>query len=812
MIKDLAYIAIIAVLIALLAWNWYRSRQTTRTQQEEIARLERNIGESSESEARFQSIFENSLDGILLTVPDGRILAANPSMCRMLGRSEEELCRLGREGVVDPSDPQLYEALQERTSTGRFNRILRLKKSDGTTFPAEISSAVFKTRTGEPRTSMIVRDISARVRAEETLHENEARQRMLLEKMPAFLWVTDPNLVYTYSSGSGLARFGLKPGQAVGTKLGELSGPESPAVARAVELNRRVLKGESVSYDIELVGRILHCDVEPLYDAEGKLLGTIGVGLDVTEHRLADRELLKLSMAIEQTGDAVIITNKAGMIEYVNPAFEAITGFTREEALGKDTNLVKSGHHTVEFYTRLWNTILSGGTFRAEFVNRKKNGELYYEEKTISPLRNADGEITHFISTGKDITERMMTYRNLEAMVQERTREVERLYAHAEQHRRELEALYNADEQLYRHLRLEDVLQALVNVVVELLNADKSNVQVWDEARNRLVVAAWRGFGAETIEWISNHPEGDGISHQVYASGKPELIEDMFAASGAARYIAAQEGIHAMIALPIIEHEQVLGVFSVNYCRPRSFGADEQRLLLAIAQRGGVAIANARLYEQAEQAAIVEERQRMARDLHDSVTQSLYSLTLIAEAGRRTAAAGDLELAGHYISRLGETARQALKEMRLMVFELRPAELQGVGLVKALQQRLDDVEKRTGTEVLLQVEGEVDVPEAMVAPVYHIAQEALNNALKHAKAAKITVHLRGGGDCFELEIQDDGVGFEPETAAQGGGMGLGNMRERARQLGGELQIDARPDMGTRVCLRVPVFSGMQPEI
>ncbi len=140
----------------------------------------------------------------------------------------------------------------------------------------------------------------------------------------------------------------------------------------------------------------------------------IGVARDITRHKEAEASLLKLSSAIEQTADSVVITDTKGVIEYVNPAFEKTTGFSREEALGKTPALVKSGRHDRAFYNVLWSTILRGEVFRAIFTNRKKDGSLYYDEKTITPLRNGSGRITHFVSTGKDITERMQAQERLD--------------------------------------------------------------------------------------------------------------------------------------------------------------------------------------------------------------------------------------------------------------------------------------------------------------------------------------------------------------------------------------------------------------
>jgi PAS domain S-box-containing protein len=199
--------------------------------------------------------------------------------------------------------------------------------------------------------------------------------------------------------------------------------------------------------------------------------------------------------------------------------------------------------------------------------------------------------------------------------------------------------------------------------------------------------------------------------------------------------------------------------------------------------------------------AALEERQRLARELHDSVTQSLYSLTLLAEAGRRLAAAGDLERVAHYVGRLGETAQQALKEMRLLVYQLRPLALETVGLAGALQHRLDAVEKRGGVQARLEVHGVADLPPGVEADLFRVAQEALNNALKHAGASAVTVSLCAGDGVVGLEIADNGRGFDL-AAADGGGLGLTSMRERLEKLGGTLVVASQPGDGTRILARV----------
>lgn len=208
---------------------------------------------------------------------------------------------------------------------------------------------------------------------------------------------------------------------------------------------------------------------------------------------------------------------------------------------------------------------------------------------------------------------------------------------------------------------------------------------------------------------------------------------------------------------------------------------------------------------EAQAQAALEERQRLARELHDSVTQSLYSLTLLAEASRRTAAAGDVEKVVGNIARLGETAQQALKEMRLLVYELRPLALEHAGLAEALQHRIDAVEKRAGVEAQLRVNLEAELPPHIENGLYRIAQEALNNSLKHAEATKVSISLQTQDGHVQLGIVDNGKGFDTEALQDHGGLGMVSMRERVESMRGQYSITSRPGDGTRVWINVPLI-------
>ena len=211
---------------------------------------------------------------------------------------------------------------------------------------------------------------------------------------------------------------------------------------------------------------------------------------------------------------------------------------------------------------------------------------------------------------------------------------------------------------------------------------------------------------------------------------------------------------------------------------------------------------NARLHERARQAAVLEERQRLARELHDSVTQALYGVSLQAEAATRALTAGDTSPVAASLTEIRETTHEALGEMRLLLFELRPPLLEERGLYGALQSRLGAVESRAGLVTELQGEGAERLAPELEQELYRLAQEALNNVLKHAHARHVVVQLDVSPESAILEVADDGVGFEP-SLRNDGGFGLRGMHERAARLGGTLQVESAPGQGTRVRVEAP---------
>ncbi len=256
------------------------------------------------------------------------------------------------------------------------------------------------------------------------------------------------------------------------------------------------------------------------------------------------------------------------------------------------------------------------------------------------------------------------------------------------------------------------------------------------------------------------------------------------------------------MCVPLVARGKALGALRLESQAGRQPTAEELSLLAAIGHQIGVAVENAQLYEQAQQLAVVRERNRLARDLHDSVMQALYGVTLYAEAAARLLSTGQAGMAAGHLQEIRSTTQEALREMRLLIFELRPPILKSDGLAAALQARLEAVEGRVGIDTDFTAEGDCRLPGDVEEGLYRIAQEALNNTLKHALATSVSVRLQGNGRTVTLEIADDGIGFDPVAAQERGGFGLRGMEERANRLRGILAVESEPGAGTTIKVEV----------
>jgi signal transduction histidine kinase len=301
---------------------------------------------------------------------------------------------------------------------------------------------------------------------------------------------------------------------------------------------------------------------------------------------------------------------------------------------------------------------------------------------------------------------------------------------------------------------------------------------------------------------VERLPVDGSLAGLVMRKGSPMLLNDPAPVGQALVYEWPQD-LTALLAVPLHGNGAVIGVLDVVN-KPGGFTDEDVRVMSIFANQAAMAIEHARLQRQAEQLAVMQERERMARELHDSVAQSLYSVNLYANAAALALAAGKSETVTGYLQELQETAQEGMRDMRLLIFQLHPPELETEGLTAVLQARLAAVEARAGLQIDFRVEGERRLPIAIEGDLYWIAQEALTNVLKHAQARHVTVRLQYASASICLEVSDDGVGFDPLAIppAGQGGVGLRSITERTARLGGTLSYVSRPGEGTQVKVEV----------
>jgi len=473
-------------------------------------------------------------------------------------------------------------------------------------------------------------------------------------------------------------------------------------------------------------------------------------------------------------------------IVFWNHAAEVISGYSHEDVIGNN---------------RIWEWMYPGMQYRQSVMARtaallEKTGDIEYFETKVRcknneikyilwnsrSLVNKDGAIFGVLTFGYDITDRKQAEEALQKA------------------NSEISALYHVASVTSASLDLDTILESSLECVLETMESDMGLIHLWDDHDEELHLAAYHGISSDLMMKMNRVSQGKGLTGWVFKYGKPLTTPNLQIGPANSPAICSDLD-NAYLGVPMRARGKVVGVFSILAQSKREFGSDEVALLGSIADQVGIAVENARLYQQAEQLAVLEERHRLAQDLHDSVTQSLYSLTLLAEASRRLVKSGNLEQAEDYLTRLGETALDSLKEMRLLVYNLRTPALDD-GLVVALQQRLAAVERRAGVKAHL-IAGDISkLPGSIEESLYRIAQEALNNAIKHAKADSVIIRILPENNSIKLEVEDDGVGFDQTAVDYRHGMGLTIMNERVKSIGGSLNISSSPNNGTRISVLV----------
>ncbi|HLG24361.1 MAG TPA: PAS domain S-box protein [Candidatus Nanoarchaeia archaeon] len=391
------------------------------------------IKKTEEDLKLFRNLMDSSDDSIFIADPvSGSFLDVNNKACFVLGYEKSELLKMkvwdidmAIEGMENWK--RLGEELKSKSNLV-FQGIQRTKK--GGMIPVEVS--VTHASYGNKSYNLAVsRNITERKKQEEKLNELTNRLKLVLDSTDQGIYGTDLQGNCTLINKAALRITGLSENEVMGKSAHGLfhykKSDGTPYPISECPIIRTLKTGEGTKMDSEFFwkkdGSAFAVEYSSYPIVENKeIKGIVVAFADITKRKEAEMEITKLSKAVELSPDNIVITDKMGNIQYVNEAFERLTGYSKEDVIGKNPRILKSGSHDEVFYKKMWEVILSGNNFSGQFANKKKNGEFYYEDKIIFPIKDQNGNIVNFVSSGKDATERKIA----EDKIKEKTSQLER--------------------------------------------------------------------------------------------------------------------------------------------------------------------------------------------------------------------------------------------------------------------------------------------------------------------------------------------------------------------------------------------------
>ena len=634
--------------------------------------------------------------------------------------------------------------------------------------------------------------------SKETPKESEAKFRLLFEKSPDAMLLFDGDVFVDCNQAAvEMMRCSSKE-QLLALDLYDISPARQPngrlSVEKARDLTTTAFKEGSLRF--EWVHRWMDgkdFPVEVLLTAiplHGKQILHVS-WRDISERKQAEEELwereAQYRSIFESTSDALLIFDFDGTIVEANPAACWMYGYPYEELIGlSGKDIVHPDYyHLFEDFKR---QVQANGRFNAQSVDLHKGGSPINVELHGASF-SYKGQ-PHLLAIVRDVTERVLARQMLEQHVEERTRE--------------LSTLLEVSRNIASTLELEPLLGLILDQLKAVV--DYSGGTILTPEGDDLTVLAHRGPIPQREALQLRFPlESAPVNREVIGRWEPVIIPDVRDNTPLARAFRETAGgrsettfgyIRSWMGVPLTVKDRVIGMLSLDHGEPNYYSPRQAELALAFANQAAVAIENARLYERAQELAVVEERSRLARDLHDAVTQTLFSASLIAEVLPRIWERNPEE-GRRRLDELRELTRGALAEMRTLLLELRPSALVDAALSDLLRQLAESITGRARVPVTVEVEGECTLPPEAKVALYRIAQEALNNVAKHAGASQATVSLQRQPGQVTLRISDDGRGFDPESVPPES-LGLGIMRERAEAIGAALNIDSEVGHGTQV--------------
>jgi PAS domain S-box-containing protein len=747
---------------------------------------------------------------VLVLDPQGRIVRFNRACEKLTGYTFDEV-----EGqpfwelFLIPEETEPVKAVFEQLQAGQFPNAYEnhwLTRDGGRRLIAWSNTALLGKAGGAEYIIATGIDITERKRAEEALWESRERFRLAFDSANIGQCLVHPDGRLLRVNRAMCAMFGYSKDELESMTIDDITHPDylnvSPTFIQQAT-SGQVTHSEFEKQYIHKEGRIVWGRVSSalVRNPAGTPRYFISLVQDVTERKQAEAALResekKYRQLIELAQEGVWGIDAEARTTFVNPRMAEMLGYTLEEMQGRhlfsfmDEQGVKIAQRNLERRQQ-------GIRERHDFEFLRKDGARIYTSLETSPITDEDGTYVGALALVADITERR------------RAEEA-------------LSTLLEISRQVALTLQLEPLLYLVLDQLKTVVDYDDATIfKLEDETLNAL---AHRGtVPQEAITQQGFSLEQAPFGRQLIFDQQTVIIPDVhgdtplaqdFQRVAGARLETLYGQVRSWMGVPLSIKDQVMGLLTLKHSGPARYNSEQAGLVRAFASQAAVAIENHRLYEQAQALAALEERQRLARDLHDAVSQTLFSASLAAEVLPRLWERKPEE-GQRCLEEIRHLTRGALVEMRTLLLELRPSGLLEVGLDDLLRQLAEATSSRARVPVDLTIDGECPVAPDVQVTLYRIAQEALNNVVKHAGASRAVVSLRCGAPPspppssppmggieggrkggIELCIEDDGCGFDPQ-AAPADRLGLRIMHERAAAIGADIRIESEIGHGTQL--------------
>jgi PAS domain S-box-containing protein len=815
--------------------------------------------------AHLQAIFDLAPIGIANVGRDGRFLRANPALVRFLGYPLQTLQTLTFATLTHPDDRAVSDAAFAGLIDGTQDEFViekRYRCADGRYAWVRVTGAAVRDERGAFAYFVsLVEDIADRKATEAALRASEERFRALFEQAPYGVILVDATGRPLMANHTYRAIFALADDAPLPR---ELAAEQRLAASGIVPLLGRALVGEAVSvppqrYDTPAVSgeraRSLWLAVRlhPLRDSDGVVREVALLFEDVTEQyqtaealratnesleqRVAERTreltaLLDITREVASTLDlepllGLILDRLVGLVDATMLAVTVLDGeeLVQVEYRGPGSREYSVGRRfPINRGSALWRAFQEGRPVTIDDVltDTELAADLlrsFARSQPTGPTVIRSWLGVPLISKGEAIGMLVLTHlsphhftdndaRLVAAFAAQATVAIENagLYRDVQERLAQVEGLSAVGAALVEERSLERVLRTVGERVIALLSADGCAIALLDPDEGarvpgrELSLAVVIGEQEGDLQGLQIPLHGSFLGEAIISGGP--IISGDTGADPRGYPPAMRRPHNSMLALPLRTSERVVGALNV-FGRPgKPFGDRDIAIMTLFVQQAAVAIENARLYEGAQALAVLEERQRLARELHDSVSQALYGIALGARTARALVDRDPASVVGpiDYVLSLAEAG---LTEMRALIFELRPESLATEGLGAALGKMADAIRVRHRLAVSLDLAAEPDAPLPTKEALYRIAQEATNNAIKHARATQLLIQLDRDQAGYRLVVRDNGIGFDPHGEFEGH-FGLTSMRERAGRLGGQLSVTSALGVGSEVTVSLPM--------